>query len=110
MSSPYTYPAYCHECGNVADADICPMHDVSGELVCSQECMQEANMRLVPETESQIEAVMFVSRENDEQARFLEHEGALQEEREKMFCLGMLVGGAIALVVLMVTLKVLGVV
>jgi hypothetical protein len=70
-----------------------------------------ASQELGDETESQVEAVLFVdSKEDDEQAQFLVNEGAWQERVEKAFCVGMMVGGATALTVLMGTLWWLGVV
>jgi len=47
---------------------------------------------------------------NDEQAQEITDHGKCQEANEKSFCLGMLVGGAVALTVLVVTLKLLGVI
>ena len=47
---------------------------------------------------------------NREQAQELIDHGRCQEANEKSFCLGMMVGGAVALTVLVLTLKLLGVI
>jgi len=72
MGYPYKYKTYCSECGNVADADIDPVRSDDGELMCSRECKRTRDVVLAlgwtskmeqPETESQVESVMFVRRD-----------------------------------------------
>jgi len=48
--------------------------------------------------------------EDAAQVQALVDHGKCQEANEKSFCLGMMVGGAVALTVLVVTLKLLGVI